>query len=223
MTNIYLVRHGEAQGNKYRIFHGISDADLTSNGILQAEKAAAALMGLGIEKIYSSDLRRACETAKVFSQLSGIGIITSKGLREIDGGMWENKPWHVLPVMFPEEYHTWENEPHLHKMPGGESIQDLYDRGVDELIRISEDNADKTIAIFTHGTLIRVLMCYLYKRDLTHLKEIPWCENTSITKIRYKDKCFDIEYEGRYDHLDPSEATVLNQKWNIGGDNDESV
>jgi broad specificity phosphatase PhoE len=108
-------------------------------------------------------------------------------------------------------------------MPGGESMRDLYTRGVHELYRISGENEGRTIAVFTHGTLIRVLMCHIYGYDLSSLKDVPWFENASITKVIYDNGVFHIEYEDRYDHLDPSEATIHNQDWNKGGISDGSL
>ncbi len=212
-TVIYIIRHAEAEGNKYRIFHGTSDSDLTPNGLLQARKAAEALMELGIEKIYASDLKRAYKTARIFSDMSGIGITISKALREIDGGLWENKTWRALEDIFPEEYNTWENMPHNHRMPSGESMEELQKRAYEELERIAVADPGKTVAVFTHGTFIRVLLCKLTNRPFDQLINVKWHENTAITKIVYDNGKFSMEFEGNYDHLDLSMATVYNQDW----------
>jgi broad specificity phosphatase PhoE len=212
-TIIYLIRHAEAEGNKHRIFHGSSDSDLTPNGLLQANKAAEALMPLGIEKIYASDLKRAYKTADAFSKMSGIRITVNRSLREIDGGLWENKTWKALEDIFPEEYETWENMPHMHRMPGGESMEELHKRAYDEFEKIAVANSGRTIAVFTHGTFIRVLLCKLTGRPLDQLINVKWHENTAISKIIYDNKRFSIEFEGNYEHLDLSMATVYNQDW----------
>ena len=212
-TVIYLIRHAEAEGNKHRKFHGASDSDLTLNGMLQAKKASEALMSLGIEKIYASDLKRAYKTASMFSEMSGIKITISKALREIDGGLWENKTWKALEDIFPEEYDTWENMPHMHRMPEGESMEALQKRAYEEFERIALMDPGKTIAVFTHGTFIRVLLCKLLGRPFDQLINVKWHENTAISKIIYDNEQFSIEFEGSYEHLDLSMATVYNQDW----------
>ena len=213
-TTIYLVRHAEAYGNKHRIFHGISDSALTENGMEQVKKAAKALMKYEIDAVYSSDLTRAYMTAIYYADKAGLGVNIHKGLREINGGEWEDLPWSVLPKRFPNEYHTWENEPHLHKMPKGESMYELKKRIMNTFMRIVSDNPGADIAIFTHGTAIRVLLAEISGIGFINLKKINWHENTAITKIVYDSDGFVIEFEGDFSHLDPSQATISNQGWN---------
>ena len=212
-TTIYIIRHAEAKGNKHRIFHGITDSELTQNGINQAKKVAKSLIKYNINKIYSSDLKRAYYTAKEFSDITDLDIITSEQLREIDGGLWENMSWVELAEKYPYEYYTWEKKPHKHKMPLGESMTDLRLRAWKILDRIAYENKGDTVAIFTHGTVIKVLIVLIMKIDFSNLVDIKWYENTSVTKVLYKNDCFEIEFEGNYDHLDSSEATILNQGW----------
>ena len=61
---LILERHGETQENKEGIFMGHLDTPLSAGGILQAEKLAKRLNAEKINFIYSSDLKRAKETAK---------------------------------------------------------------------------------------------------------------------------------------------------------------
>lgn len=222
-TTIYLIRHAEAYGNKHRVFHGISDSSLTENGMEQVKRAANALMQYEIDTIYSSDLKRAYMTAAYYANKAGLGVNIHKGLREINGGEWEDLPWSVLPKRFPNEYYTWENEPHLHKMPKGESMSELKNRITSTLMQIVSENPGSHIAVFTHGTAIRVLLAEISGLGFINLKKIDWHENTAITKIIVDNDRFVIEFEGDYSHLDPSQATILNQGWNEKGGNYEPV
>ena len=181
MTTIYIIRHAEAEGNKHRIFHGISDSELTQNGINQAKKVAKSLVKYKIDKIYSSDLKRAYNTAKEFSDITGLDITTTEQLREIDGGLWENLLWTELADQFPDDFYTWEKQPHKHKMPEGESITDLRIRAWKILDKIAYENRGDTVAIFTHGTVIKVLIALITKIDFSQLVNIDWHENTSVT------------------------------------------
>jgi broad specificity phosphatase PhoE len=213
-TTIYLIRHAEAYGNKHRVFHGISDSSLTENGMEQVKRAAKALMQYEIDTVYSSDLKRAYMTAAYYADMAGLIVKIDKGLREIDGGEWEDLPWSVLPKRFPNEYYTWENEPHLHKMPKGESMYDLKIRMTSILMKIVSQNPGSRIAVFTHGTAIRVLLAEISGIGFLNLKEIDWHENTAITKIIFDKERFVIEFEGDHSHLDLSQTTILNQGWN---------
>lgn len=80
---IYLVRHGESEANAKGIHQGQKiDTSLSKNGLEQAKKIAERLKDEDFEIIYSSDLKRAYETAKEIAKFHNIKIIKDKRLRE---------------------------------------------------------------------------------------------------------------------------------------------
>ncbi|OQB14057.1 MAG: Phosphoserine phosphatase 1 [Firmicutes bacterium ADurb.Bin193] len=213
MTKLILVRHGEAEGNINRRFHGHTDSKITENGFLQIEAVANRLKDEHIDAIYSSDLTRTYQTALGIAKGRGLEIIKTDKLREIYGGKWEDVLWEELPNIFPESYEFWLNDPLYLVMPGGESMVDFQNRvcnAVDEIVR---ENKGKTVCISTHGTVIKVLLCRYYGKSLSYFPEIIWCDNTSITVVEF-DESFNptVTVEGDNSHL-MGISTLEKQSW----------
>ena len=93
MTQIFLIRHGEAEGNVYRRAQGQNDTNLTPRGRRQAEAQAARFAETELSAAYSSDLRRARETARAALGGRQLPVRKEPRLREMCFGIWENRPW----------------------------------------------------------------------------------------------------------------------------------
>ena len=90
MTKIYLIRHGEAEGNLYRIWQGSTDGKITPRGALQLEALAKRFQDVPLDALYSSDRVRAMDTALALKRgHEELELQTSPDLREIDVGPWE--------------------------------------------------------------------------------------------------------------------------------------
>lgn len=212
-TKLYFIRHAEAEGNRDRIFHGWTDAKLTDKGYMQAEKVAAKLRDIDIDVIYASTLSRAKETARHIAEKKNLPVLTTEYLKEINGGFWENEKWVDIPTKWPSEYYTWENQPHTHSMPDGESMEDFQKRLILEVKNIIDENEGKSICIVTHGTAIKALLCYFYGCTLEEMLNIKWADNTSVTEIDYVDGTFKVISEGDNSHLSDELSTIKHQKW----------
>lgn len=212
-TRLIIVRHAEAVGNKIREFHGWTDEGITEKGKLQASRVAERLENIPVDVIYSSSMKRTMETARYIAASKNLPIIPVDDSKEINGGLWEGLTWNELADKYPDEYDTWENKPHLHQMPEGESMEGFQQRIVTAVMRILENEAGKNILIVTHGTVIRVLLCRLKELPLEEMVKIPWCDNTAVTAGTWENCKFSIETEGDCSHLDDETSTFKNQEW----------
>ena len=212
-TRIILVRHAEALGNKIRHFHGWTDSSITERGHLQAERVAERLKDMDIDILYSSSLARTLQTAQYISKAKTLPINRTDKLKEINGGDWEDMPWNELAQRWPDAYETWENRPHVHQMPNGESMILFQKRVVDEVTHIIKQNLGKNICIVTHGTVIRALICHFRACSLDEMINIAWCDNTALTIMDYEDELFTTVTEGDATHLGSDLGTVINQDW----------
>ena len=88
---VYLIRHGESQSNLDKIWSGWNDVPLTEKGKLDAKKAGEYLDGIKFDKIYSSDLSRAKNTAEI--AIPGCEYEQTPLLREINVGEIVGKPF----------------------------------------------------------------------------------------------------------------------------------
>jgi orotate phosphoribosyltransferase len=213
VTKLIIVRHGEASGNYYRRFHGFYNSYITSKGYVQIELLTERLKSMDIDVIYSSDLDRTLETIKLIAEYKNLPINKVEGLREINGGLWEDVPWEELPLKYKESYDDWLNRPHLLQMPEGESMEEFQKRLIVSINKIIQENKGKNILISTHGTALKALQCYFHNRPLSHFNEILWVDNASITIVEAnEDGTFNIIVEGDNSHLE-GKGTIEFQEW----------
>ena len=188
-TRVLIVRHGESVGNALRRFLGFTNLDLTDVGYLQAEKTASLLADVKIDKIYSSSLMRAYNTAVPHARLRGMEIITSDNLREIYAGEWEGM--YVSDII--EKYgsvftHGWRECFGTFTVPGGESVTDLGERICSEVKRIASENEGKTILITSHAAAIRSFWGKISGISPEDLNDaVPFPLNAAVSVVYYEN------------------------------------
>ena len=185
MTEIYMVRHCEAIGNVKRIFQGASDLDISETGAKQLEYLKHRFADISLDRVYTSPLIRAKKTALAVIGGRDIELIPESGLRELNGGIVEGKPFLETFRSIPGLADTWDNHPEDFAPEGGEKMRDAYDRIWNTVKKIAAENEGKTVACATHGGVTRCLMCRLLTGDIKNLSKIPWSENTAVSLIRF--------------------------------------
>jgi len=157
VTRILLARHGETDWNRIGRWQGHADLPLNDAGRGQAVELAERLAGDGIAAIYTSDLMRASQTARVVADRLGLAVIEDAGLREIDVGSWSGFTRAEVEQRFPEGYGRWLDGEIGHD---GETREELTERVVGAVERIAAAHPDDTILVVTHGGAIRALRRY---------------------------------------------------------------
>lgn len=149
----YLIRHGQPQQHKDKIFLGQTDVPLSELGKKQAWIAKANLPE-NIDKIYSSDLKRALETAKIICP----EVIEIKGFREMNLGNWDGRYIEDIKKEVPELYKKRGNDIFGFKIGNkSENFYDLQYRVVKSLINILKKDDSETIFITAHSGVIRCI------------------------------------------------------------------
>ena len=146
MTELLLVRHAETEWNREGRWQGHADPPLNDAGRAQAHALAETLAGEEVDAIYTSDLRRAAETAEILAAALGRPVTADPELREIDVGSWSG----LTRAEVAERYPDWETH-------DGESIEALQARVVAAVLRIARQHPDGQVLIVTHGGSIRSL------------------------------------------------------------------
>lgn len=202
MTRLLLVRHGQSQTNLDGIFAGSWDSPLTDLGVRQAELTAEHIAKhYCVDCVYASDLQRAFVTGKTVADQFGLDVTVVTGMREIHGGLWEHRPFDLLPQEFPESYGVWLQDIGNATCDGGESVSELQQRVLTALFQIAEENPEKTVVIATHGTPIRAIQCFCEGKTLNEMKDIKWVSNASITEILFENNRLQIENVSYDAHL----------------------
>lgn len=212
MTRLIFIRHGQSVANAEGRFAGQTNVDLTELGYAQAECAAKYILEREkIDKIYSSDLLRAHNTALPASRLSGIPIIDTVGLREICAGVWEGRLVSEISEEYAKEFYTWRNDYSNARCPGGESVEEVYYRVVAEVKKIAAENDGKTLLLASHASPIRAVDCYSRGYSWEKMSDVPFVKNSAFTIFEYHPETEEITLIERdiIDHLDPSMVTFI--------------
>ena len=185
---IYLVRHGETQGNLDDKAQGHLDVPLTETGRLQAKAVAERLSDIEFDAVYSSDLKRAFDTAKaITANRTELQVRTTSQLREYHFGDYEDMPWEEVGNADPEFYRCWKNLSTRIDIifPGGESMRDAWDRVGSFLSEILAEHrqGDETILIVGHGGSLQAVLAHLLSLRVTDQWGFLF-DNTSVTVVK---------------------------------------
>ncbi|MBQ9482143.1 MAG: histidine phosphatase family protein [Clostridia bacterium] len=205
---LIFLRHGESEANGKKFFAGHTDVGLSPRGKKQAELAAKYIKeNFDVDKIYSSDLSRAYETALPLALSLGLEICKDARLREIYGGKWEGKTFDELEKLYPETYRIWLDDIGHARPDGGESAGELSERIYSAVKDIAEKNEGKTVVIATHATPIRAVFCLAAGEGTDGMKDVPWVANASVSVFDYENGRFTALTAGEDAYLEALKTT----------------
>lgn len=201
MTRIYLIRHAEAEGNLYRIAQGQHNSLLTDRGWRQVRALEKRFAGIHIDAIYSSDLYRTCATASALYKPKGLPLQRSAALREICVGKWEQCTWGDIYREDPEQMRLFSTDPARWYVEGGEDPRLLLERIMREVRRIAAENEGKTVAVFSHGYAIRVLLATLQGYAMEEIGKSPTGDNTAVSLLESGPEGLQVVFRDDNSHL----------------------
>ena len=213
MTNIYLIRHAEAEGNIYRRANGHYNGLVTAKGYMQIEKLRKRFENEKIDAVYSSDLTRASETAAALSEPRNLQINLSKALREVDLGEWEDKAWGDIEYFYPEMNKNFGHDPNQWSVKGSESYENVKTRMSSFIKEVAKKHKNKTIAVFSHGFAIRAISCLIEGIPSHETDKMPYCDNTAVGHLIYDNGELKAEQHGDNSHLSSENSTLAQQTW----------
>lgn len=146
---IYFVRHGQTDYNVLGKYYGRTDVVLNETGQKQAREIAKFLSGISFDKIITSPLKRAYDTAKIIGEGREIAIEKEELLCEQDFGIFEGKSYAELQKEYPQELKAW-NEDFSNIAPrNGESFRQVRER-VDRFVEKLKLQKEEKILIVAH-------------------------------------------------------------------------
>ena len=188
MTRLIITRHGQSIANAECRFAGHSDFDLSPVGHAQAALAAEYISkNFKIDRIYSSDLLRAYNTALPTAKALGLDVIKTQELREIYVGKWEGHTTDEIAELYPVDFGIWKNDYANCRCTGGESTKEVYRRAIEAVSRLAEAHDGETLLLSTHATIVRALCAYSQGLDDSRVGEIPFTHNASINLFTYEN------------------------------------
>jgi len=171
---IFLTRHGETIGNKERIHEGgRRHGKLSELGLEQAKKLGLRLKDEKFDHVYSSDLRRAKQTAREIMKFHPkIKIKFTKELREIDLGSFSGKHFDKV---------DWNKSP-----KNLEKKEDAQARAIKFIDRIYKKHKNQSILIIAHAYFNKALLSWVQRKDISAMKDIEQ-KNTCVNIIEIRE------------------------------------
>lgn len=182
---IVLVRHGATDWNLEHRCQGSSDRELSEVGVLQAEQIGSMLRHENVQAIYSSNLRRARQTAQMISRHHNLPVLTEEDIRELDHGELEGLTFHQIKEKYSEFLARWRSEPAELHVPGGERLADVAERAWKGLNQIVERHPEaENIFVVSHSFPIASIVCRVTGTHLNSYRNFH-LEPCSLTRLRF--------------------------------------
>lgn len=182
---IVLVRHGATDWNLQGRCQGATDRELSDVGRRQAEQIAALLSNESIQAVYSSDLRRARQTAQLISQPHRLPVMIEEKIRELDHGELEGLTFNEIKQGYAAFLARWRSEPAEIQVPGGEKLSDVAERAWQGVTRIAERHpAAESIVVVSHNFPILGIVCRVTGTHLNSYRSFH-LDPCSVTRLRY--------------------------------------
>ena len=152
-------------------------------------------------------------TALSIYKTHGLPLRTVRALREIDVGYWEDTPWAELERIDPEQLANFSNDSQNWHVPGCESFAEVRERMRKALTEIAEAHPNGTVAVFSHGMAMRIIVGALQGMTLHEIDKTDHAENTAVAKLEYENGAFNVAFRDDASHLGDNIATVRKQPW----------
>lgn len=194
---IYIVRHGETVWNQEKRLQGRTNIQLSEYGRELAAKTGEALKNTRIDKIYSSPLDRAYETAVLIRGNRDIEIVRDDRIVELDFGGYEGRTIEELQKNTSTTFQYFFSQPErYHPDENGESLEEICGRAKAFMTQEIEPKADKweRVMIVAHGAMNKALMCYIRGHGIRDFWSGGLQKNCNVIIVRLE--------QGRYHIID---------------------
>ncbi len=171
-VTLWLVRHGQTAWNVEGRFQGQADPPLNAEGRAEARRLAVQLRGRTMDALYSSDLRRARQTADILSRAVGKPVLLEPRLREINQGQWEGMLFTDISRQLPEISQVRQRNALDFRPPGGETVREMAARVLPAIDEIGHLYPGGQVLIVSHGVVLAAILAVV--------NHIPWMDVFSL-------------------------------------------
>lgn len=180
----YIIRHGK---DDETVRGGWSDQPLTEEGIRQIEELTEKIANLSVKHIYSSDLRRAMETAEILSRKLGLQITSLPEFREVNNGELAGMDNTIALERYPGLF--WNQLEWEQPYPGGESPKQFYERIGSAWDAFTQEllSKNENVIMVTHGGVIHIIRSILEKKPYNNKDKQRSVKHGEIIALSYED------------------------------------
>ncbi|WP_413375217.1 histidine phosphatase family protein [Alkalihalobacillus sp. 1P02AB] len=213
--NLYLIRHGQSEGNRLKKIQGTMDFPLSEDGKRQVELLGERFVSIKLDHLYSSDLTRASSTADAIAVRKNMTVHKWDKLREVELGPLQGK----TRVQIYEEFPQANKESLITSgIDGTETVEQLEARCKYILEQLLLAHKGKNIALVSHGGFLSVLMMYILTGEQWVNFHRPFrFGNTSITHLEWpldSEKPY-LHYMNDRQHLNEQNQAMTDRKIDI--------
>lgn len=217
MTTIYLCRHGQCDGNRYRQFDGQYNSPLTGLGRRQAAALARRFADEDIAAVYSSDLIRSYDTANAIAMSKGLVVQTRRDLRESNIGLWDHMLWADIDEKWHEQIDWYDHHMEKWTVPGAELPASTGMRYYNALWEIARKHDGQSVVVVGHGDANRLAIGYLKHIPIEKIGEDnSYSTPSAVCKLEFENDTVRFVYEHDYSHLDDSTMQKTSPYWGMG-------
>ena len=185
-TRVLLIRHATTAKVGKSLSGWLPGIPLDEPGRAQARDLVSRLKNVPLDRIWSSPIERALETAQPLAEERGMEILRNSEFGEINFGNWQGSS--LAGLQNNSEFHLFNSFRSCTRPPGGEFMIETQARIVRGLVEITQENTGKhaagTIAVFSHADAIKCAVMHALGTpiDFHHRLEI---EPASVTVLHF--------------------------------------
>lgn len=200
LSRLFLLRHGETLSNIQLIYQGSGDSPLSELGVEESKQLSEGLSKIDFSAIYSSDLSRSYETAKLVSEKHTLEVVKVPELKERHYGIFEGLNFEEIKKKWPILYDTWLHHPAKAVIPEAETLDKLQERTVKAIEKLLTKHKGENICVVGHGGVNRAILFHFMNLGLENF----W-------RIRQDNCCVNIIEIERHPRV-----SLLNSTWFLG-------
>jgi probable phosphoglycerate mutase len=168
VTTFLLIRHASHDLLGNTIAGRSPGVSLNDRGRGEAQRLTERLAQTAIAAIYTSPRDRSRETAAPLAARLGVEARINSAIDEIEFGEWTGQTFEGLKDDF--EWQVWCENRTMAQPPQGEPITRVQRRITRELERLAALHPDQTVALFTHGDVIKAALARILTMSLDELE-----------------------------------------------------
>jgi broad specificity phosphatase PhoE len=200
VNRVILIRPGETEWNRHRRWQGWVASSLSDYGRAQALALAKYVRNIGLSALYSSDTRRAVETAKILAEQLDFEPSLDERLRERNVGAWQGMTLEEIQTWNVDDYRALQADIENFRVPGGESRADVRKRVLAAFETVLVDAKGGTVGLISHTTSTHLLLNSLVQNYDIYSTVMG---NTAVTTIRrVADDAWEIVALNDVSHLE---------------------
>ena len=207
-TYHFVLRHAPTEWNRQGRIQGHQDTPLTPEGEQAIRSWCRHLSGIGLSRMFSSDLGRSQATAGHIHKFLGLPLNVDRRLREQDWGAWTGRSHRQLKQDAHHEYQRQVGRGWHFQPPGGESHLQVLERGLAALQDMAAAHPGERLLLVTHEGWMKCLIYHLAIRDGCGFQPVPMApyhlhrlvtrnDRLVLDRINWLDLAADLQSQGR--------------------------